>query len=208
MTWFDYRPCRLGCVAETVSEPVLCTLKWPRSSLPPRLAMSKWRPKVPRRVRSKAQLQFSCSLSFSLDSSLLASRLGILIPTDFHVYAFSLQSWVEVNASKIRLPGSSSRSSPPASASPSRRWRPSAMFARGSPARAGGGPVCLQRAAFPGIPCDGMPSSIRRARYGKNGFEETRSSESRSTMSTRRSPLGAIAPSLIPKSSAESGVTP
>src|SRR5262249_27212463 len=60
MTSFDFPPCRDGCVEETVFEPVHDTLKWPRSSLPLRLATSKWQPKVQRRVRSKARLQFSC----------------------------------------------------------------------------------------------------------------------------------------------------
>jgi hypothetical protein len=60
MTCLDFPSCRDGCVAETVVEPVRDTLRWPRFSLPPRLVLSTWRPKVPRRVRSKARLRFSC----------------------------------------------------------------------------------------------------------------------------------------------------
>ena len=53
-----------------------------------------------------------------------------------------------------------------------------------------------------------MPSSIRPTRYGKNGLEDMRSSESRLTISAPRSPRAATAPSWTPKSSSGSGWVP
>jgi hypothetical protein len=53
-----------------------------------------------------------------------------------------------------------------------------------------------------------MPASIRPSRYGKNGFDDMRSSESRLTISAPTSPRGATVPSLMPKSSAGSGSKP
>ena len=53
-----------------------------------------------------------------------------------------------------------------------------------------------------------MSSRIRSTRYGKNGFEATRSNASRLVIKTSRSPRGAKAPRFGPKLSVSSGFIP